>query len=354
MPLWSVNLLDQGFVAPLTRSISKQLGSQPELLNIAHLRGVPKKEWKQHFTFHKLNLPYKFIKSKMARLYLSRREIYNQIGNVDVEVIFTLSDPWAQEFSRYCSRKMGIPYVVRLRGNAKEVRKVTHVSWIKQKIMDYLDARSLKEANLVVPNSNDLAKKAEEWGVEEDKITSPVYNGVDAHVFKPMNIERSSKFTVAYAGRISPEKRVTHLLKIAESLQNVYFLIAGKKQMSMSFPSTINYLGGLPFSEMPKFYNKADLIILLSATEGFPNIVLEAYACGKPVLVTKEAFPKELKLFGSIAELNEFESEIKALMKSDLDNLGRQARAYVKKHYTWEEFGKSIVKHFERLTTQRT
>jgi len=351
MPSWYLDVFNRSFLLPLTKSISKQLGSQPNSFHIAYLEGKPKQEWKQHFSFHKVDMPYKTIKSKMARFYLSRRKIYSQIKDIDVDAIFTPSEAWAQEFSRYCSKKMDIPYVVWLRGVHRDVRKVLGTSPIKKKMLNYLETRSLKEANLVIPCSMDLAKRVEAWGVERKKITKPVYNGVDTNMFTPMAVERSSEFTIAYAGRISPEKGVLRLMRVAEKLTGVHVLIAGKKQMNISFPSGVEYVGSLPFSEMPRFYNKADLVVIPSFTEGFPNVILEAYACGKPVLVAKEAFPEELKVFGSVCDIDEFESEINRLKKSDLKALGRRARSHVKKHYTWEKFGRSIVKHLRTVVS---
>lgn len=348
MPHWYLGLFRRSYLLPLVRSISKELVSQPKLpFHIAYVDGEPEEEWKRHFSFHKVNVPYSFIRSKMARFFLSRRKLYRQIE--DVDVIFTLSEPWAQEFSRYCSSKMGVPYVVWLRGSHREVRKTRKVNILKERVLTYLETRSLKEADLVIPNCKGLARGAEEWGVEKGKIAPPVYNGVDNSMFRPMTVERSSEFTVAYAGRISPEKGILRLLKIADRLIDVHFLIAGKKQMDVSFPSSIEYLGELPYSEMPKFYNKTDLVVLPSVTEGFPGVILEAYACGKPVLATKEALPEELKVFGSVCDIDEFESEVNRLKKSDLKALGRRARSYVKKYYTWEKFGQSMIELLESV-----
>jgi len=349
-PFWFLDVLETSFVFPLMKSISEQLRFQHEpSLYLAYFSGEQKPEWKQHFSFLKLRLPYDFIKSKMTRFFLSRKKLYDQLKDLKIDVIFTLSDLWAQEFSRYCSRKMGIPYVVRLRGNHTEVRKSMEVAWIKDKILDHLEIRSLGSADLVIPNSVTLWKKAQMWGIKKEKIAEPLWNGVDTGMFKPIHVERTNNFTVAYAGRLSPEKRVHYLLKMAEKLSGIHFLIAGRKQMDITFPRNMEYVGELPFSEMPRFYNRADLIILPSATEGFPNVILEAYACGKPVLVTREALPEELEVFGSVANIEEFGLEIETLRKSDLKAVGRRARSYVKKHYSWEKFGLSIIEHIKSV-----
>jgi len=324
---------------PQMKSISEKVDE----FHIAYVEGEPEEAWKQLFSFHKIDMQHRFVKSKIVRFFLLRKKIYSQLKDVDIDVIFTLSDLWMQEFSKYCSSKKGVPYVVWLRGNHREVRKAAKINPIKEKALNYLETRNLKEANLVIPNSRDLAKKAEGWGVQKGKITLPVYSGVDTRTFKPMNVKRSREFTVAYAGRISPEKRVPYLLRIAERLNSIHFIIAGGKEMDISFPSSIDYVGALPFSEMPTFYNKADLIVLPSVTEGFPSVILEAYACGKPVLASKEAFPDELKIFGSVADISEFETEIKRLKTLDLKTLGREARKYVEKNYTWDKFGQSII-----------
>ncbi len=100
---------------------------------------------------------------------------------------------------------------------------------------------------------------------------------------------------------------------------------------------------------MPLFYNKIDLLALTSITEGFPNVILQSYACGTPVIAPKEAFPEELKVFGSLADISEFETEIRRLRSVDLRALGERARRYVEKHYTWEKFGNTMVNLLESV-----
>jgi len=343
MPFWQLYSFPR--YLPELKAVSERL----EEFYVVYLEGSPREEWTFHLMFKKVYLPFAFVKSKVIRFCLTKGSFCSQVKDVDVDLIYSMGGTWEQEAARCLSEKMGVPYVVRLRGDLKEVRKAVGVNPVKRRILDYLDVRSLKQADLVIPISKALAEKVKLWGVEEAKVTSPVPGGVDTDMFRPMNVDRSSDFTIAYAGRLSLEKGVLRLLEMARKLTDVHFIVAGSKEVDVSFPSNVDYLGWLQFPEMPNFYNKADLVVLPSFTEGFPYVILEAYACGKPVLATPEAFPEELKVFGSVVDIEEFPLEINRLRSSNLKAMGRQARMYIKEHLTWDRFGELITKLLEQV-----
>jgi glycosyltransferase involved in cell wall biosynthesis len=105
---------------------------------------------------------------------------------------------------------------------------------------------------------------------------------------------------------------------------------------------------------MPKFYNKIDYLVLPSITEGFPNVILEAYACERRILSTPEAFPPELKTYGIVDSLNKWNKVIPALKELYIMNKNdfrdKEARNYVKNCYSWDIFSERMQRAFDYLT----
>ncbi len=341
MPFWQLEKFDR--YVPQMKAISERIGK----LNIAYVGGDVVENWRKYFEFHKVNIPYSFCRSITMRWWFSKGKMYEQLRDIDVDLFYTLSDFWSQEVVRHLSLISSKPYVVRLRGDHRASRKARRVPYYKRKFLNHYETRSLKDANLVIPISSKLAKFAQECGVEEDKVTGAIPIGVDVKHFRPMVVDKKNGFTVGYAGRISLEKGVLRLIQVARKLPSVQFLIAGKKEVETDFPVNVRYKGKLPFNEMPNFYSQCDLVILPSLTEGFPCVILEAYACGKPILATFEAVPKELQVFGAVGDIGSFPELIKKIQTWSLQSVGKKAREYVTKSYTWEKFGKHIVKCLE-------
>jgi glycosyltransferase involved in cell wall biosynthesis len=349
IPFYDLSTLD--FYSHLVKSLQEY--SSGVQIHIAYVttNSPIEQTWLHTYKLSKIEIIQK-TRIKTLDFLLSKKSFLDVIKYSKPDVIFVLSELWNLEFSSYYSQKLKVPFVVWMRGDHRKVREVKHTNILKRYITNFLEVNILNKAYYVIPNSLMLREKLRKWGVKETKITEPVYNGVDTKFFKPMDVPRSTKFTVGYAGRISPEKRVDVLIRIAKRLKNdeIKFLMAGSKQMNIEFPENVKYLGRLKFTEMPLFYNMIDLLILPSLTESFPSVILEAYASGKPVLVAKEAFPQELKIFGSVSDVKNFEKEILRLKSVELKTLGIMAREYVEKNFTWDRFATRILYYLRKAT----
>lgn len=104
---------------------------------------------------------------------------------------------------------------------------------------------------------------------------------------------------VGYIGRLGQEKGVWNLLQavpiLLERGDNLMFLIGGDGPLrrsireylkSANLNNRVEFIGWIPHSDLSRYLNELRLLVLPSYTEGMPNIVLEAMACGTPVLAT--------------------------------------------------------------------
>jgi glycosyltransferase involved in cell wall biosynthesis len=171
----------------------------------------------------------------------------------------------------------------------------------------YLHTRTvLREADFLVTVSGDLRMKAIAMGAPEEK-TRAVVNGCDLTVFhvrdrlearRKLGIDTDSQ-VVLYIGRMDVKKGLCELVEAAASLRpkranlHVYLIGEGPDrpliQSALQANNAAGYIHALPgcaFDEVAVWMAAADLVTLPSYMEGCPNVVLEALACGRPVVAS--------------------------------------------------------------------
>lgn len=179
---------------------------------------------------------------------------------------------------------------------------------------------------------------------------------IDTELFKIKKKIDERDNLVGYIGRLSEEKGTLNFVKaIPEILgerSEINFLVGGDGVLfneikdfiaKNKLSDRVELLGWIPHDELSDYLNELKLVVLPSYTEGLPNIILEAMACGTPVLATSVgAIPDVIKdgETGFIMKNNSpaciTENVMRALNYTDLDIIVKNARELVEREFTYE------------------
>ena len=211
-------------------------------------------------------------------------------------------------------------------------------------------------SNCIVLYSHNLI---EEWNLtgHKAKILIACEHFLDFQLFNVTNNFNERDNVVGYVGRLSEEKGplnfVRSIPKISKRMHNAEFLIGGDGQSRDKIDNyltakNLNYkvklAGWISHDKLSEYLNQLKLLVLPSYTEGLPNIMLEAMACGTPVLATPVgAIPDIIKdgETGFLMENNSPEciaaNVIRALEHPDIEGVAKRARALVECEFTFEK-----------------
>ena len=146
-----------------------------------------------------------------------------------------------------------------------------------------------------------LKDRMVELGIDGEKIRV-LRNGVDLAMFRP--VDRASararlglaRPTVLSVGLLIERKGHHLVIEAMASLPEAELLIAGDGPEEarlkalcrrLGVEARVRFLGAVPHEDLPAIYGAADALVLASSREGWPNVLLEAMACGTPVVATR-------------------------------------------------------------------
>lgn len=160
---------------------------------------------------------------------------------------------------------------------------------------------SLRLPRLVVANSRLGIANAVRHGVPAHRVHL-LANVVDERHFRPppASDRPEGRATLLAIGRLGPEKRLDRFLRVVAAARPVYpgrlrALIVGDGPERLALerqaraldllPGVVEFRG--PAADTAPLYRESDVLVLASAYEGTPNVVLEAMASGLPVVATE-------------------------------------------------------------------
>ena len=124
---------------------------------------------------------------------------------------------------------------------------------------------------------------------------------------------------------------------------------------SLGLADNVHFAGLVPNAQLSCWYSAADVLVLGSSREGWPNVLLEAMACGTPVVATAVGGIPEVVQNTSVGRLvaqrepAAFAAAIHDLLASQPDR--QQVRAYAE-GFSWDRTSQDQAKLFESLALQ--
>ena len=198
-----------------------------------------------------------------------------------------------------------------------------------------------------------------ENGIAPESVTVIPY-GVDLDRFHPAKTSRPFAETWAlrllFVGRINQRKGVKYLLEALRLLgpANLHLTVCGRVVDDLSlfkpFADQVTIRPSVSASELVEAYQDADLFVFPSIAEGFGQVLLEALACGLPILTTTHTAAPDIIRDGEQGFIVEprrpdlLAERIAWVMDHprELEDMKVRARAQAET-FTWERFRLNVA-----------
>jgi len=212
--------------------------------------------------------------------------------------------------------------------------------------------RCSKNAAIICPVTDNLGLSMQNFGLKGRY--HKVSNVVDTNLFKPTKKE-TNIFNIVHISSMDKVKNVPAILNVIAKLQQTIpefnFSHIGSnandfKTLSIELginPKNITFINQIPQNDLKNYLQQSNVLVLFSTTENAPCVILEAFACGVPVISTNvggvsEHFPSR---FGSLIP----KDDSKMLLKEFI-NYSKQNKIFNQKdmhNYIAQNFSPLII-----------
>jgi glycosyltransferase involved in cell wall biosynthesis len=276
-------------------------------------------------------LGYRLSKNKL----LQARTLWQALRRADAEIYYVQGLP---KFS-------SLIYLFARRHHRKLVQALFHDREVEPRMIQHLADRLIYEANFLWRSRADLVIAQTHFQAEQLRLRWGIAAAtLPSLVSVPPAQAAPQQFSVLWVANIRPHKQVERVAEIADQLPQVNFVVVGGPMRGMEAyyeqaraqvarRANVHWMGFVPYAEIGRLFEAASVLLHTSTQEGFPNVFLQAWAAGMPVVslgVDPDGLIAQhgLGMFVDPAE----GAEAIARLHADpglLQDIGRRARAYV-------------------------
>jgi teichuronic acid biosynthesis glycosyltransferase TuaC len=244
----------------------------------------------------KISMPFHALLMFLGCIACVRR--LNRVARIDsIDAHFVYPDGLV---SVLLGKILGVPVTVSARGT--DINLFPSFKLIRPMIR-----WTLLQADGVIAVSDALKEAMVRLGANPHKI-HVIPNGINAALFQPMDREEAKRnlnlppqgpLLVSVGALIRPKGHLTLIrafATIAPRHPELRLYILGEGPLRSELESLVRDLnlqdrvrlpGKRPNEELPQWFNAADVSLLVSEREGWPNVLTESLACGTPVVATR-------------------------------------------------------------------
>ncbi len=233
---------------------------------------------------------------------------------------------------------------------------------------------SLKNADRIIAVCEALKKSMIKLGIPPEKI-SVVPNGVDTRKFHPVSKEMirkkldlpANQKIILSVGNLIERKGFHFIIEAFSILKNKLrgnetplLVIVGEGEYRKILENLVDkydlwnhvrLVGAVLHKNLYKWYSSCDIFCLASSREGWPNVLLEAMACGKPVVATNVWGVSEViknDKYGILVENQKpllLAESLESALKKDWNH--PEILRYARTH-TWDNVAQLVINEFEK------